>query len=158
MRRLSEREAFHSLKTRYPGLTSSQFADCVVQIERALSSRQSWLRSVSNPRHESISSTPRDPHGRERGADLPDLSQDPEGTAARREYLEALGRALDQLPAQHRLVVRLKFEQELSLAQIARLTGLDGPRAAQSLLHKTIGALHREITRDMEVPVSVKDG
>jgi RNA polymerase sigma factor (sigma-70 family) len=157
LRQLSESETFHTVKALHPSLTPDGFAQCLIHIEKALSPHQSWLLTTSTPRMVSLSNSPADPavSGRER--EIADSEPNPEEEASRSEYLAALRRALDHLPMQQRLVVRLRFEQELSLDQIANLTLLEGPRAVQGLLQKAVTAMREEITADISTPVSVKD-
>jgi RNA polymerase sigma factor (sigma-70 family) len=157
MQKLTESEAFSSVKVLYPSLDWSGFRDCLVRIERALSSHQSWLLTSSSPSLLSLSSSARDPLGRESDTEIPDSEHDPEEDAARHEYLDALQRALDGLTKKERLVLRLRFEQELTLPQIARLTRLDGARAVQAVIAEALDALRNEIASVIANPVSVKD-
>lgn len=157
MQKLTESEAFNSVRVLYPSLGWSGFRDCLVRIEEALSGHQSWLLTTSSPSLLSLSSSPRDPLGHESDTEIPDSGHDPEEDAARHEYLDALQRALESLTKKERLVLRLRFEQELTLEQIARLTRLDGAREAQAVIGNALGAMRDEIASVLGDPVSVKD-
>jgi RNA polymerase sigma factor (sigma-70 family) len=157
MHGLTESEAFNTVKTLYPSLDWQGFRDCLVRIEKALSSHQSWLLATASPRLLSLSSSPRDSHGVDKDTDIPDLDHDPEEDAARTEYLAALQQALEHLSKQERLVVRLRFEQELTLEQIARLTRLESARAVQAIIARALDSMREEISPVIAVPVSVKD-
>jgi RNA polymerase sigma factor (sigma-70 family) len=157
MQSLTESEAFNSLKVLYPALDWSVFRDCLVRIERALSSQQSWRLTASSPRLLSLSSSPRDPQGLEQDTEIPDLEHDPEDETSRRQYMAALQQALGHLTTKERLIVRLRFEQELTLEQIAQLTHLESARAAQAIISKALDALKEEISSVLADPVSVKD-
>lgn len=157
MHKLTESEAFNSVKVLYPSLDWSSFRDCLVRIEGALSGHQSWLLTTSSPSLLSLSSSPRDPLGRKGDTEIPDSEHDPEEDAERHEYLEALHRALDGLTKKERLVLRLRFEQELTLPQVARLTRLDGARAVQAVIARALDAMRDEIASVIGNPVSVKD-
>jgi DNA-directed RNA polymerase specialized sigma subunit len=56
-----------------------------------------------------------------------------------------LAEALDALDGDDRLLLRLRFQQELQVAQIARLTGLD-----QKALYRRIESLMKRLRRDLE--------
>jgi len=156
MRGLSESEAFHTVEALYPALTRSRFADCLVRIEKALSHRQSWLLATSTAKTVSLSG-PQSEFGGSKEVEIPDLNQDPELEASRSEYLAALRSALGHVSKQERLLIRLRFEQELTLEQIARLTRLGNPRTIQILLQKAVAAMREEITAHVGTAVSVKD-
>lgn len=157
LRGLSESEAFHTVEAIYPTLTQSSFADCLVRIEQTLSHRQSWLLASSAPKVVSLSGAPFDSTLSNREREIPDLDHDPEEEVSRSEYLTALRSALAHLPKQQRLLVRLRFEQELTFEQIARLTRVGNPRTVQGLLNKAVIAMREEMTEQRSVPVSVKD-
>lgn len=78
--------------------------------------------------------------------------------AARREIivraLEALGRAIAAMPAQDRLIVRLRFKEGLTLAEIARTLSLDQKafyRRMAGLLRALRAALEREGVEAREI-------
>ncbi len=154
---LSENEAFHTMKGLNPALTRVQLAEGLTHIEQALSSHQEWLLTTRHPRMETLSS----PSGtssqtgpeREVSASGPD----PEEQASQHEHLAALRQALGRLPTGQRLLVRLRFEQELSLEQIARLTQMDSPLKVQRALQKAIETLREELRSKSSGSVSVKD-
>jgi RNA polymerase sigma factor (sigma-70 family) len=156
LRGLSETEAFHTVETLYPSLTPSHFADCLVHIQQALSHRQSWLLATSTPKIVSLSN-PKSEFGGDKELDIPDFDHDPEEEVSRSEYLAALRWALGHLSKQERLLIRLRFEQELTLEQIAQLTALGNARAVQGLLHKAVARVREQMTTHIAPPVSVKD-
>ena len=157
LRGLGENEAFHTVEALYPSLTPSQFADCLVHIQQALSQRQSWLLATNAARTVSLSNPGRDMVGPNRETEIPDCDHDPELETSRSEYLAALRWALGHLSKQERLLVRLRFEQELTLEQIARITRLGDARAVQGLLHKAVARVRAQMTTHIAPPVSVKD-
>jgi RNA polymerase sigma factor (sigma-70 family) len=157
MHGLTESEAFQTVKTLYPSLDWPRFRDCLVRIEKALSPHQSWLLATASPRLLSLSSSPRNPHGLEKDTEIPDLDHDPEEDTARSEYLDALKHALEHLTKKERLVVRLRFEQQLTLDQIARLTRLESARAVQAILRRALDGMRQEMSSVIGGPVSVKD-
>lgn len=70
--------------------------------------------------------------------EIPDGAPGPEALAIRNRQREALSRALGGLPAQSRLLVRLRFERDLTLAQVARLTGLKDAQTADRRLREVL--------------------
>lgn len=157
IRRLSETEAFHTVKALHPSLTRIQLAECLTHIETALSPRQSWLLTTSHPMLKSLSSSRRDSDLPGRESEVRDPERGPEEETARREILASLREALNHLPSQQRLLVRLRFEQELSFKQIAHLTRLGSPLKAQRALQKAVAAIREEMTPQTDPPMSVKD-
>lgn len=82
---------------------------------------------------------------------LPDTRPHPEAMAGRREELLMLGRSLRRLSDRERLALALRFEQNLTLQEIARLTGLKNPQAVDRLLQEAIGRLRQFLTSPRNV-------
>jgi RNA polymerase sigma factor (sigma-70 family) len=158
-RRLGENGTFHAVKAVFPSLTRSDLADSITRVNTCLSQHQSWLLVSSNPRVESISGAPRNPVDSDGEIELPDREPDPETCSARLESLAALRKAMSDLPPQQRLVLRLRYEQELSLAQIAHLTRLSNPLAVQRIIQKALATVRERLVTEgvTSESVSVKD-
>lgn len=62
-----------------------------------------------------------------------------------------LGRSLRRLSDRERLALALRFEQNLTLQEIARLTGLKNPQAVDRLLQEAIGRLRQFLTSPRNV-------
>lgn len=122
-RRLTENETLHTLQPLFPCLTSGEVAESRVRIEQNLSPQQSWLLASRYPRLESLSGS-RDDDTAYPDRDPADPAPDPENEATAAEEIWALGGALSRLSNPQRLLIRLRFEQGLSLEQIATVTGL----------------------------------
>jgi len=75
--------------------------------------------------------------------DLTDPFPDPEMLAVEWQQILALGSALSCLTPQQRLAVRLRFQQELTLLEIARVMNLKNSQAADRLLRDTLLQLRR---------------
>ncbi len=156
LRGLSENEAFHTLKALWPALTRDGLAEAARRVARAVDGRFSWLLLVRRPRLLSISSAPpgADPAGAEAG--LVDPQAGPEADAEEHERSAALEACLALLPARDRLLVRLRFEQELSLEQVAKLAGLTGPSQVERQLKAALDALRAAMAARGFPAVSVK--
>ena len=74
-----------------------------------------------------------------------DPGPNPERAAAARERSSAVRRALERLPASAQVLLRLRFEQALTLEQVARLTGLRDAQTADRRLRQVLETLRREI-------------
>ena len=71
-----------------------------------------------------------------------DPRPDPETLARRREQRAALSRAMRSLPDAERVLLRCRFEEEMTLAQIARLAGLADAQAADRAIQAVLKRLH----------------
>jgi RNA polymerase sigma-B factor len=78
--------------------------------------------------------------------DPPDEGPGPEALAAFRELRDELRRELAKLMPRDRLVLRLRFEQELTLSAIARLTGAGSPQAVDRWIRDVLQRLRRNLS------------
>src|SRR5579864_8948070 len=121
---LSLDDTLFSLRPNFPGLTMEQVAAAEEHVQESLNSRQLWLMSTrrTQSRMQSQSSNvdvldspmnePVDPHPNQ------------ESVLAERQREDRLRRAVEKLPEFEQLLVRMRFEQGLSLQEIADLTEL----------------------------------
>jgi RNA polymerase sigma factor (sigma-70 family) len=158
LRHLTETETFHRLRPLWPALTRAQLADALVRVEQALSSRQSWLLLVHRPRLESISEPPPSSDSGDWNRQLASPGPDPESAAESHEAATALLQALGGLPPRLRLLVRLRYEQDLPLETIARLAGLAGPEQVERQLGAALAGLRSELAARGFAERSVQEG
>lgn len=158
LRGLSENEAFHGLKALWSGLTREELSRAVERVRAAVTGRQSWLLLLRRPRMQSLSSGPAGSDPAEGDARLVDPEADPERDAAAHERLSALHGALRDLPPEARLLLRLRFGQELTLEQVARLTGLSGAAQVERRIREALAALRDRLGAKGGERVSVKEG
>jgi len=126
-RGMTSSETLHSLQGFFPTLTEDQVGRSLERIGRTLTARQRWLLASRNPRFESLS---RDVEEGQPTRDLPSRDADPQTIASDKQLLLVMSRALSRLSPADRLLVRLRFEQGLSLERVAKISGLtDGRRA-----------------------------
>ena len=145
LRHLTETETFHRLKALWPGLTREQLGEALVRVERALTSHQSWLLLAHRPKLESISEPPASVDSGDWNRQLASPGPDPEEAAETHEASTALLSALGALPPPLRLLVRLRYEQDLPLETIARLAGLASPGEAERQLGMALAGLRRAL-------------
>ena len=77
--------------------------------------------------------------------EIPDPRPDPEARAVIEERQRSLGRALARLPKRESLLVRLRFEQELTLEQIAKLLDLGNAQRADRQIKDVLARLREAL-------------
>lgn len=137
--RLSVDEAVIVLQPQIPGLRRDQVSAARDDLWRQLSPRQRSL--VQSPRQGLDRAVPLD--------GLPDPASGgptPEELAAFDELRELLKRHVGRLPPRDRLVLRLRYEQELTLSAIARITGAANPQSVDRWIKEVLATLRRRIS------------
>jgi len=157
LRHLSENETFHCVKALWPALTRPQLGDAAARVARGLRGLQSWLLLVRRPRLQSLSEAPPNEDPADGEASLVDPAADPERNTANHERALALGLAFDRLPPRARLLVRLRYGQELGLEEIARLTGLTGASQVERQIQRALEELRAMMGAEVPADVSVQE-
>jgi len=120
-RGVTTEEGLRLLIPSFPHTTEKAVAESKQRIETGLTQQQRWLLNTRVARsQEALFTTDLD----EVHAKVPDPRPNPEAEAILNERRRNLLRKLNRLTSQDRLLVRLRFEQELTLDQIAKLTDL----------------------------------
>ncbi|MCI0535201.1 MAG: sigma-70 family RNA polymerase sigma factor [Verrucomicrobiales bacterium] len=132
--------AFAWLAPRFPALTPEDLQACIGRIEAILTPRQRWLLSVRSGRRET--------RRLEDMADGPviqavDTQGNPETQATLEEQRDHLSRELRKLTASERLLLRLRFEEDLTLEQIARMFKLADAQTADRRIRQLLERLRR---------------
>jgi RNA polymerase sigma factor (sigma-70 family) len=156
-RKLSENETLHTVRATHPALDREGLADSLTRIRESLSPRQSWLLVSRNPYLESLSAEGSSGSGANRERELTDPHEDPESEAAKQEFLDALHEAMAGISPRERLLLRLRFEQDLSLEEIANLMQLGTPLKAQRSIQKALSKVRQVLLVKGISSVSVKD-
>jgi RNA polymerase sigma factor (sigma-70 family) len=141
-RGFSAEDAFHRLASRFSGLTREQVAFAVDRIEALLTPRQRWLLAVQRGGTASLEAGL--PDGGP-ALELLDERPNPETQAATEEARRALRRAIGRLPPNEQILIRLRYEQDLTLEQIARLMGYADAQSADRRLRETLEQLRKEL-------------
>ena len=138
-------ETFLLFKPRFPTLSREQVEESFDRIRQSLTPRQLWLLSVRRTKLEPLGSgsANQGPSLREQ---IPAPGPDPESLAALNERRAALARALSRLPRAERLLIRLRFEQELTLEQVAQVTKLADAQSADRRIHQILERLRKEVS------------
>lgn len=136
----SRSQCLHALQARFPDLTEWDIAAINGRLFRVLTPQQRFQLS-SRPRLpvslDAVSAT-------ESGTfadSMLDTSPDPEDHAERAQAVRTLKAAMLELPAEQRLLLRLRFEEELTLAEVARLTGEADPFKANRKIQAALARL-----------------
>lgn len=142
---LSSEETLFSLRTRYPGLKQEGVDHSVESIQRALTPRQHWLLSMRHLRTEPLESESADSkESLER--QIPDPRPDPETLSLTRQQQAAVERGLDRLSKSERLLLKLRFEQDLTLREVAELLDLKDAQTADRRIREVLEKLRQELS------------
>lgn len=133
-------ETLGALQLLYPNLSKVELLGALDRLEAALGSN-STIRYRS--RRPTMISLTRDAEGSNGPSERPvrDPKPNPEGIALLNESHARLTAGLSRLPGRDQLLLRLRFEEELTLAEVARLIGLDNPQAADRQIRKALDRL-----------------
>lgn len=140
MRRMSRAQCAQALLQDFPGLTESAVAGINARLFALLTPRQRWQLSVRNRPLQQLTAG----HGTEEGEEgcqLADPEPGPEEAAEELQDQARLQAALSRLPPDQRLLLRLRYEQNLTLAEVARLTGQADPFRANRRIQAALAAL-----------------
>lgn len=132
--------AFESLRPLFPGLSRAEVESGAGRIESSLTARdraflRAWYSRIEPPGPEKEGEQPEEL--------VPSRQPDPESAAISSQLMRRLEEAARTLSAPDRLILRLRFERELTLSEIARLTGLKNPQQADRRLRKVLDELQR---------------
>lgn len=114
---MGKETCFQSLKADFPDLTRELVAKAAARVYALLTPRQRWQISVRNRGRKPAYGDP----VQGRIDRLPDPAGGPEQEAQRQQELESLQIAIARLPADQRLLLRLRFQEGLTLRKIAQL-------------------------------------
>ena len=137
-------ETLPLLQSKFPEVTPERFAESRDRIELELTANQRWRLGVRSARRargtrvtgEEVEATP---------LEIADPRPGPEALVILEERRATLSCALDRLSKPERLLVRLRFEQELTLEQIARLLDLGNAQRADRQLKAILARLREEL-------------
>jgi RNA polymerase sigma factor (sigma-70 family) len=138
--RMTRSQCFQTLSSRFPGLTEAGVAEINARLFQLLTSQQRWQLTVRTPALQPASGIPWS------GDEDPSWQLEEPGPGPDEQVAEAQGRqqiqdALAKLPAEQRLLLRLRYEQGLTLAEIARLTVQPDPFRVNRQVQAALDAL-----------------
>lgn len=160
-RGMPEQEALLYLATDFPELTAETLSESIERINHALTPNQKWLlqtRTASGGRRSPDS----DQHAQ--STEPTSAAPDPETRAISAERIRLLARVVRKLPAKEKLLLRLRFEEEMTLEQIAKLMQLGNAQRVDRQIKQILFMLRTELDpgagdeSGKTVPSSVKAG
>jgi RNA polymerase sigma factor (sigma-70 family) len=141
---MDKEACFQALRADFPDLTRDLVTKAAARVYSLLTPRQRWQVCVRSRRH----AKSRHANAAERLQQLPDPAIGPEDEAQRQQQLDVLNGALAQLPAEQRLLLRLRFQEGLTLKQIAGLKFSGDINHAWRQVQIARAALDRILERD----------
>ena len=139
VRKMSRAHCLEALAAQFPGLTEATVAEINARLFALLTPQQRWQMSLRPPTLKPVPSSARsddDPAWQ-----LATSDPGPNDLAAELQEKRQLQDALSKLPAEQRLLLRLRYEQNLTLAAVARLTGQPDPFRANRQIQAALDML-----------------
>lgn len=145
-RGLSPEETLQHLRPVSPNLDLGQVEHAEQRIEHSLSSRQRWMLSVRQNRSPDTTTALLSEETEEFVSQIPDVRIDQETLIVNLQQHAQMMKCVTVLPNNERLLLQLRFEEELSLQEIARLTG----QGDAQRVHRQIAAVLKKLRSAME--------
>ena len=145
-RGLSRGETWQRLRAAWPALTVELLPEIESRIESSLNSRQRWLLSARRQRESSALISDMDVKTWNEAESAVETGPNPETIVADSQQRGRLHESIKLLPPIERLIVHLRFEEELSLEEIAQLTGFGDAQR----VHRRIAAILQKLREAME--------
>jgi RNA polymerase sigma factor (sigma-70 family) len=131
----------NTLQAEFPRLTEPQLASAVSRVSEVLTPRQHWLLSTRQSEVASLD----DPAMSASDRQPADPGAGPERVAQASQSHVRLQAALALLDSQQRLLIKLRYQQELSLKEVARLTRLGDPFRARRHIQAALAELAKQL-------------
>ena len=133
----SQEEAFLRLSPHFPGLSRQAVAESAQRGLELTSARQRWLLRVRHADKADDSA--------EALENVPDERPGPESSAISDQLQTRLQQVIAGLPEQERLLLQLRFEQDLTLEQIAHLLHLGDAQRVDRRIQPILARLREEL-------------
>lgn len=143
---LPPEEALHSLLPLFPSLNSEAIAASVERVEELLTPRQRWLLAVRRTQILPLDGASGEACGT---MEVPDPGLGPEAGVLEKERQQMLAHAVGQLPPGDQVLLDLRFGQELTLEQIARVEGLESAQTADRRIRDVVARLRLALNTGM---------
>jgi len=145
-RGLSEEETLNQLRPAFPALGPPQLHEAERRVEDSLGSRQRWILSTRQIHFFNLNAALATDSGQDGEAQIADVRSNQETLVAAQEQHEQLRKSVASLSKEDRLMLQLRFEEDLSLETIAGLTGLGDAQRA----HRRIRAVLENLRAKMK--------
>jgi len=140
VRRMSRPHCLEALASRFPELTEATVAEINARLFAMLTPQQRWQMSLRPPALKPVASSA-GPDDDDPAWQLATPGPGPDDQAAELQEQRQLQDALSKLPAEQRLLLRLRYEQNLTLEEVARLTGQPDPFRANRQIQAALDTL-----------------
>jgi RNA polymerase sigma factor (sigma-70 family) len=138
---MDKESTFQTLQADFPDLTRDLIESAVIRVYTLLTPRQRWQLTVRNRRRQLA----RGKHNADQVELIPNLGAGPELEAQKQQDLDRLQDAMCLLPARQRFLLRLRFQEGLSLKRIAELSQLGDTNRAWRHLQAALKALFQNM-------------
>ena len=141
----TQQDTLQHLELLYPGVSLPELTSIEERLQSSLTSRQQWILGTRRLSHFAPVAVQSE-EGESRLIDVADPRPDQETQLADHQEQAQLEKGFSSLPAPERLVLQLRFEQELSLQEIARLCGMQDAQQ----VHRRLAAILKKLRRAMK--------
>jgi RNA polymerase sigma factor (sigma-70 family) len=135
-------ECLRALRPRFPALTDGEVSEINARLFALLTPRQRWQLGARMAGFVSMDDA-ESPIARDGGLQVADPGPGPEHVAEDDEERARIAEAMARLPARQRLLLKLRFDQELTLAEVARLAGIPDVHRANRQIQAALAELAR---------------
>lgn len=140
VRRLSRAQCLQVLMPQFPELTDARIAEINARLFALLTPQQRWQLSVrTSARRPVVRGVT--PEGDDPAWQVAEPGPGPDDLVEESQERHRLAVALARLPARQRLLLRLRYEQDLTLTEVARLTKQPDPFRANREIQGALEAL-----------------
>ena len=129
---MTRQECLQVLKTSFPKITDREISERNAEIHAMLTSRQRWGLSAARYRGLSIDQTTESIEGYEKG---------PEALVQFEQDRELVQKAMSRLEPKQRTYLQLRYQQDLTLDEVAQLMGLKDSFHARRKIDAALSAL-----------------
>ena len=141
----SRDETLQQISKTFPTVGADEVFAIEERLEKSLNARQRWILSSRRQVQNSVSAVTTTEEGHPVAIEIADPNPNQEVLVVTAEERLQLRKAVAALPPDERLLLQLRFEQDLSLDEVARLCGLgDGQR-----VHRRISAVLKKLRFSM---------
>jgi RNA polymerase sigma factor (sigma-70 family) len=149
VRRMSRAQCLQALVPRFPQLTEATVSEINARLFALLTPRQRWQLSARTPALQPVTCGVW-PEDDDPAWQVAEPGPGPDDLAEESQERRQLQDALARLPAEQRLLLRLRYERNLTLTEVARLTSQSDPFRANRRIQSALKAL-AELMRDPRV-------
>ena len=136
-------ESLAILASGFPNVTPNHLDESKERINKVLTPNQRWALARRVARNSNGHGPTQEVDALDH--DYPDPAPNPESNAVQNERKRSLDRALATLSPQERLMIRLRFEQDLTLDQVAKLLGLTNAQHTDRRIKQILEHLRRKM-------------